>query len=103
MALSVLAKERHRVASHMRGRKAAYAGSAFAWRNERFQEIVKSFSSDEVFNAYEAACFYNLSPHKRMNSKCEKREDGKKSRVCVSVLFCWNDTGMEKLEPLVIG
>lgn len=38
-----------------------------------------------------------------MNYKCEKREDGKKSCVCVSVLFCCNDTGMEKLEPLVIG
>lgn len=40
--------------------KAADAESAIAWRNERFQEIVESFSPDNVFNADKMACFYQL-------------------------------------------
>lgn len=38
-----------------------------------------------------------------MNFKGEKCKGGKKSRLRVSVLFCCNSTGTEKLKPLVIG
>lgn len=36
--------------------KAADAESAVAWRNERFQEIVESFSPDDVFNGSFISC-----------------------------------------------
>ncbi|XP_049514014.1 tigger transposable element-derived protein 6-like [Dermacentor silvarum] len=85
--------------------KAADAESAVAWRNERFQEIVESFSPDDVFNGDETALafFYQLLPDKTMNFKGDKCKGGKKSRLRVLVLFCCNSTGTEKLKPLVIG
>lgn len=83
--------------------KAADTESAVTWRNDNFQEIVEAFSPDDVFNADETACFYQLLPDKTMNFKGEKCKGGKKSRLRVSVLFCCNSTGTEKLKPLVIG
>ncbi|KAH6948762.1 hypothetical protein HPB50_026189 [Hyalomma asiaticum] len=83
--------------------KAADAESAIAWRNERFEEIVESFSPDDVFNADEMACFYQLLPDKTMNFKGEKCKRGNKSHLRVSVLFCCSVTGTEKLKPLVNG
>ncbi|KAH8008844.1 hypothetical protein HPB51_005891 [Rhipicephalus microplus] len=38
--------------------KAADAASAAAWRDEKFREIVASYSEDDIFNADEMAFFY---------------------------------------------
>lgn len=83
--------------------KAADTESAVTWRNDNFQEIVDAFSPDDVFNADETACFYQLLPDKTMNFKGEKCKGGKKSHLRVSVLFCCNSTGTEKLKPLLTG
>ncbi|XP_050049998.1 tigger transposable element-derived protein 6-like [Dermacentor andersoni] len=83
--------------------KAADAESAVARWNEHFQEIIKSFSPDDVFNGDETAFFYQLLPDKIMNFKGDRCKGGKKSCFRVSVLFCCNSTGTEKLKPPVVG
>ncbi|XP_049522090.1 tigger transposable element-derived protein 6-like [Dermacentor silvarum] len=71
-------------------------------RTSAFKRL-SSLSPDDVFNGDETAFFYQLLPDKTMNFKGDKCKGGKKSRLHVSVLFCCNSTGTEKLKPLVIG
>lgn len=83
--------------------KAADAEGAAAWTNGHFQEIVESYSEEDIFNADETACFYQLLPEKTMHFKGNKCKGGKKSKVRISVLFACNATGTKKFKPLVIG
>lgn len=83
--------------------KAADEAAAATWREERFREMVASYRATDVFNADETACFYQLLPDKTMHFKGEECKGGKKSKVRITVLYCCNSTGTEKLKPLVIG
>lgn len=83
--------------------KAADAASAAAWRDEKFREIVASYSEDDIFNADETAFFYQMLPDKTMHFKGNSCKGGKQSKVRISVLLCCNATGTKKLKPLVIG
>nr|XP_037280355.1 tigger transposable element-derived protein 6-like [Rhipicephalus microplus] len=83
--------------------KAADAASAAAWRDEKFREIIASYSEDDIFNADEMAFFYQMLPDKTMHFKGNSCKGGKQSKVRITVLLCCNSTGTKKLKPLVIG
>lgn len=83
--------------------KAADKEGADSWRNDRFREVAESYSEDDIFNADETACFYQLLPDRTMHFKGQQCKGGKKSHLRVTVLLCCNASGTKKIKPLVIG
>lgn len=83
--------------------KAADKEGADSWRNDRFRGIAESYSEDDIFNADETACFYQLLPDRTMHFKGQQCKGGKKSHLRVTVLLCCNASGTKKIKPLVIG
>jgi len=56
-----------------------------------------------VFNADETALFYQCLPNKTATFKGEECRGGKQSKVRVTLLLAANQSGTEKLPPLMIG
>lgn len=65
--------------------------------------ILKEYSSNDIFNADEFGLFFKLMPDKSLVFKREKCHGGKLSKERLSVLACTNATGSQKLRLLVIG
>lgn len=65
--------------------------------------LVEGYAAKDIFNADETGLFFNLHPDKTITYKQEKCHRGKRSKERVTVLFCTNSDGSEKLPPLVIG
>ncbi|KAH8039618.1 hypothetical protein HPB51_007818 [Rhipicephalus microplus] len=61
--------------------KAADKEGADSWRNDRFREVAESYSEDDIFNADETACFYQLLPDRTMHFKGQQCKGGKKSHL----------------------
>lgn len=61
--------------------QAADAESAHTWRNGHFQEVIESYSEDDIFNADKMACFYQLLPNRTLHFKEENCKGGKKSKL----------------------
>ncbi|KAG0429995.1 Tigger transposable element-derived protein 6 [Dictyocoela muelleri] len=66
-----------------------------------FREKMKKYNSNNIFNCDETALFYKLAPSKSLVSKV--RNGVKKYKDRLSILFCCNKDGTEKLKPFVIG
>lgn len=65
--------------------------------------IVKDYDEKDVFNADETGLFFKCTPDKTMHVKGEACHGGKRSKERITLLFCVNMNGTEKLKPLMIG
>ncbi|KAE9528898.1 hypothetical protein AGLY_012473 [Aphis glycines] len=74
-----------------------------AWSENILPNILKEYSSNDIFNADEFGLFFKLMPDKSLVFKREKCHGGKLSKERLSVLACTNATGSQKLRLLVIG
>jgi hypothetical protein len=73
---------------------------ADAERKKLQGELVK-WPKQNIFNCDETALFYRMLPTETLGSGGDKGTKADKSRV--TVLFCVNADGSEKLKPLIIG
>lgn len=65
--------------------------------------ILKDYDEKDVFNADETGLFFKCTPDKTMHVKGEACHGGKRSKERITLLFCANMNGTEKLKPLMIG
>ena len=65
--------------------------------------MIKDYESKNIFNADETALFYKAMPNKTMFYKNLPANHVKVDKERLSVLFCANMSGTEKLKPIVIG
>ena len=73
------------------------------WQEIELPKLIENYDSKNIFNADESGLFFKARPNKSLAFKGEKCHDGKKSKDRITVLFCCNMDGGEKLRPLVIG
>lgn len=65
--------------------------------------ILKDYDEKDVFNADETGLFFKCTPDKTMHVKGEACHGGKRSKERITLLFCANMNGSEKLKPFMIG
>ena len=62
--------------------------------------IVEDYDEKEAFNANETGLFIKCTPDKTMHVKDEACHEGNRSKERITLLFCANMNGSEKLNPL---
>ncbi|XP_046395439.1 tigger transposable element-derived protein 6-like [Ischnura elegans] len=72
------------------------------WK-KNLPSLVAGYDPKDIFNADESGFFYNLLPDSTLATKGEICHGGKRSKERLTVLFCTNSDGSEKLKPFVIG
>ena len=70
---------------------------------QRIPIITEHYNAKNIFNCDETGLFYKAMPDRSLTLEKENCKGGKKSNDRLSILFCVNSTGEEKLKPLVIG
>ncbi|GBL74310.1 Tigger transposable element-derived protein 6 [Araneus ventricosus] len=78
------------------------ASSCEEWLSE-LPSLLKDYKTDDVFNANETGLFFQCFPNKTAVFKGEECHSGKQSKLRVTVLLAANQSGKEKLPPLMIG
>ena len=73
------------------------------WINSRLPDLIKGYSLDDTFNSDETALFYRALPEKSLQYSGINNDNVKVSKERLSILFCSNWSGNEKLKPVVIG
>jgi hypothetical protein len=73
-----------------------------SWKSE-LGKLIEGYEPRNIFNADETGLFYSLLPNKTLAFKGEKCHGGKLSKERLTVLYCCNSDGSEKLQPVVIG
>ncbi|XP_046391623.1 tigger transposable element-derived protein 6-like [Ischnura elegans] len=71
------------------------------WK-KNLPSLVAGYDPKDIFNADESGFFYNLLPDSTLATKGEICHGGKRSKERLTVLFCTNSDGSEKLKPFVI-
>lgn len=70
---------------------------------QRIPNIIQGYEPKKIFNSDETGLFYRVLPEISLTLNKESCKGGKKSKDRLTILFCVNSTGEEKLKPLVIG
>ncbi|XP_049267194.1 tigger transposable element-derived protein 6-like [Rhipicephalus sanguineus] len=65
--------------------------------------LISDYAPRNVFNADEAGLFFNLQPERSLCMKGQACHGSQKSKERVTVLFCTNADGSEKIQLTVIG
>lgn len=73
------------------------------WTATTLPSLIAGYEPRDVFNADEAGLFYILQPEKSLCYKGEVCQGGQKSKQRITVLFCCNSDGFEKVQLTVIG
>ena len=73
------------------------------WKTTTLPSILAEYNPHDVFNMDETGLFFKCLPNKTLAFKNDKCFGGKHSKERVTVVFCCNVTGSEKLRPMVIG
>lgn len=73
------------------------------WVEKVLPSIVSGYEPQDIFNADETALFYRVLPHKTLEFKGKDCRGGKLSKERVTVLLIANQSGDERLKPIVIG
>ncbi|KAE9020742.1 hypothetical protein PR002_g12449 [Phytophthora rubi] len=95
-------KKRKGIRSHvLHGEGGAVEDDAVRDARLELQELVAQFASDDVFNFDETALFYRLAPNRTLATTIRKGKKKEKPRLTLA--FCCNTTGSDKLDPIVIG
>ncbi|EGZ11465.1 hypothetical protein PHYSODRAFT_521014 [Phytophthora sojae] len=92
-------KKRNGIRSHtLHGEGGAVEADEVRDARLELQELVAQFTPENVFNFDETALFYPLAPNRTLATTYKKKE---KQRLTLA--FCCNATGSDKLDPIVIG
>ena len=67
----------------------------------RLRQIARQYTLNDIFNADEFALYYTAAPSSRIGPA--PLLGRKKSKERVTVLYCKNADGTDKLPPLIIG
>jgi hypothetical protein len=70
---------------------------------KRLPTIIEAYAPKDIFNADETGLLFRCLPDKTITFKGDTCNDGNKSKDRLTILFCCNSDGSEKLEPLVIS
>ena len=70
---------------------------------QRIPIITEHYNAKNIFNCDETRLFYKATSDRSLTLEKENCKGGKKSKDRLSILFCVNSTGEEKLKHLVIG
>lgn len=65
--------------------------------------LISDYAPRDVFNADEARLFFNQQPERSLCVKGQACQGGQKSKERVTVLFCTNADGSEKIQLTIIG
>ncbi|KAL4135374.1 hypothetical protein QTP88_006988 [Uroleucon formosanum] len=72
------------------------------WSLAKLPEILKKFSSQDIYNADETGLFYRATPNGSLCYKRETLEGSKKAMDRITVLCCCNIAGTDKKKLLII-
>jgi hypothetical protein len=67
----------------------------------QLQGILAQYDPADVYNADETALFYRMPPNRTLASAPVR--GGRSDKTRITLLFCANATGTDRLKPLVIG
>lgn len=73
------------------------------WQTNRLPALLAKYEDRNIFNADESGLVYKARPSKTYTFSGEKCHGGKCSKERLSVLFCCNMDGSEKVRLLLIG
>jgi hypothetical protein len=73
------------------------------WNEAQLPIILKTYSSNDIFNADECGLFWRMLPERTLAFKGEKCIGGKSSKERITVMVCSNMSGTQKLPLWVIG
>ena len=73
------------------------------WINSVLPSLIEGYEKNDIFNVDETGLFFKLKPNKTMSISGEKCFGGERSKERITILFCCNSDGSEKLKPIVIG
>ena len=69
---------------------------------ERINELIESYSLENIWNMDESGCFFKALPDKGLVEKGKQAKDGKKSKQRLTVAFFANAAGERVDQPIVI-
>ncbi|KAI1005425.1 hypothetical protein K3495_g2794 [Podosphaera aphanis] len=88
--------------------KQLYIGFSNGWLQSFFEQelpslkaLLSGYASRDIFKADEIGLFYLMSPDQTISAR--QTEGMKKDKTRITILFCVNADGSEKLPPLFIG
>ncbi|KAE9073702.1 hypothetical protein PF010_g24965 [Phytophthora fragariae] len=95
-------KKRNGISSH-RLHDEADSSTAVEIRSAGYslQDITRQYQPEDIYNFDETAHFYRLPPNQTLATKRRKGKKRDKSRITVA--FCCNATGTDKMNPVIIG
>lgn len=73
------------------------------WIENTFMPLMNRYEEKDVFNADETGLFFKCLPNKTFAFKNDSCKNGKHSKERLTIMFCANMDGSEKIKPLVIG
>ncbi len=71
--------------------------------NRVLPKLIENYEAKDIFNADETALFYKATPEKTLYYKQLPANHVKTEKERLSMLFCANMDGSEKLKPVLIG
>ena len=74
-----------------------------SWHKTVWQSILQEYSARDIYNCDESVLFFKLLPNKTLACKGQRCPGGKLSKDRITVLFCTNMDGSDKLPLLCIG
>lgn len=83
--------------------KSANMDDIKTWISEKWPDIRKGYSKEDIYNADETGVFYNVTPQYTFKFKGEKCVGGTLSKNRLTTLVCSNMSGTDKKRLLVIG
>ncbi len=73
------------------------------WINRDLPILVADYSPDCLYNCDETGLFWKMLPEATLDVKGKKCSGGKQQKDRLTILFCCNSDGSDKIEPLVVG
>lgn len=70
---------------------------------DALKSIMSEYDPKDIFNADETGLQWKMSPSSTLAKAGDAAKGTKKIKARISIMFCCNATGSEKLKPLVIG
>ncbi|EGZ22368.1 hypothetical protein PHYSODRAFT_488495 [Phytophthora sojae] len=95
-------KKRNGIRSHtLHGEGGAVESDEVRDARLKLQELVAEVTPENVFNFDKTALFYRLAPNRLLATTIRKGK--KKEKHHLTLAFCCNTSGSDKLDPIAIG
>ena len=94
-------KKRYHIKSYVaHGESGSLDPKHIETEQKKFREITAQYKRDDIYNFDETALFYKLEPNKTLSDKQTSGLKIEKDRVTLG--FCCNSTGSDKVKPVII-